>query len=220
MKAKDTIGIMLVDDHQMLRDGLRLLIETENDMRIVAEAASGEETLDMLSMDLGGVDVVVLDLGLPGMGGLDTIVEMRRRDLACRVVVLTMHNDRAIISRAIKAGVDGFVPKSAAHSHLLQAIRAVYQGQQYLHPQSISAVFPMLGRTESKNLRLQQLSDRECEVLQLIAKGHTSREIGEMLTLSPKTVDTYRLRCMKKLALTSRAELVQFALEIGLLDAV
>lgn len=210
---------MLVDDHQMLRDGLRLLIESEGDLRIVAEATSGEETLEALAGLEVDVDVVVMDLGLPGMGGLKAIEEIRRRDIDCRVVVLTMHNDRAIISRAIKAGIDGFVPKSAAHTNLLEAIRAVHHGEEYLHPQSMTAIFPELGKIQTPNFRFKQLSQRESEVLKLIAMGHTSREIGEQLSLSPKTVDTYRLRSMKKLELNSRAEIVQFALETGLLDA-
>lgn len=219
MNKGRAIAIMLVDDHQMLRDGLRILIESEDDLRIMAEATSGEEALEILGGEGADVDVVVMDLGLPGMGGLEAIETIRRLDLSCRVVVLTMHNDRAIISRAIKAGIDGFVPKSAAHTHLLEAIRTVNAGEQYLHPRSMGAIFPELAKPQAQQLHLKQLSEREIEVVRLIAMGHTSREIGEKLSLSPKTVDTYRLRSMKKLDLNSRAELVQFALKTGLLDA-
>lgn len=218
MTKKKAIGIMLVDDHQMLRDGLRILIESEQGLHIVAEATSGEEALEILAAQAQDVDVAVMDLGLPDMGGLEVIEEIREQGLDCRVVVLTMHNDRAIISRAIKVGIDGFVPKSAAHTNLLEAIRAVDGGAQYLHPQSMAAIFPELAQSPARVSPLDRLSERESEVLKLIAMGHTSREIGELLSLSPKTVDTYRLRSMKKLDLNNRVELIQFALETGLLD--
>lgn len=215
--GKSTIRLMLVDDHQMLREGLRMLIESEEDMKVMAEAGSGEDALAMLK-ELTP-DLVIVDLGLPGMGGLQAIEEMRSTNLACKIIVLSMHNDPEIVAQAIKAGSDGFVPKSTAHSHLLEAIRAVYSGQQYLHPLAVKAVFDEFSERKDKAFWLRRLSKREFEVLEFSAKGHTSRQIGEVLHLSPKTIETYRTRAMEKLHLENRAELIEFALQSGLLDA-
>ena len=209
------IRILLVDDHQMLREGLRILINGEEEMAVVGEAASGEEALALM-YDLNP-DVVIMDLGLPGIGGLAAIKAIRDSSHECKIVVLTMHGEKAMISQSFKAGANGFVPKSTAHTHLLEAIRTVYAGERYLDPDAaVSMVEEVTDRFE-KAMLLRDLSEREAEVFTLTAMGYTRTEISEQLAISPKTVDTYRLRSMDKLGLENRADMVRFALQAGIM---
>lgn len=210
------IRVLLVDDHQVLRDGLKALINSEDDLHVIAEAETGEQGIE-LAQKLAP-DVVVMDLGMPGMSGMEAIRKIRAQKIICRIVVLSMHNDKEVILQAVKAGCDGFVPKSTAHTNLLQAIRIVHSGERYLHPSAASVLVDELAEKSGKSLLLENLSNREQEVVRLSAMGYTSREIGEKLALSPKTVDTYRQRAMVKLNLEHRAELVKFALRAGLLE--
>jgi two-component system response regulator NreC len=214
--SKDRINILLADDHQMLREGLRALIQEEADMVVAGEAEDGESALE-LARELGP-DVVVMDLGMPGMGGMTAIGMIKEEMPSTRIVVLSMHGDQQVITRAMKSGAHAFVPKSTAHTHLMQAIRVVCRGETYLHPQAASAVVDALTDREEKALLLESLSERERQVVRFIALGYTSREIGMKLSLSPKTVDTYRYRASQKLGINHRAELVRFALQSGLID--
>ena len=209
------IKVMLVDDHQILRDGLRLLIDRQEDMCVAAEASSGEEALSLLGHT--EVDLIVLDLGLPGLSGFDTLEQIKRMQLSSRVVILSMYADQEIVTQAIKLGADGIVPKSAAHTHLLEAVRKVAEGKEYLHPEAVKEVMAELGGRSQKIFLLNKLSGREYQVMELTARGYTSRAIGESLSLSPKTIETYRLRIMEKLSLKNRADLVQLALKQGML---
>jgi two-component system response regulator NreC len=208
--------VILVDDHQVLRDGLKMLLEEETDIIVAGEASNGQEALQLLEQ--GPVDVVVMDLGMPGMSGFQLIEAIRARELPCRIVVLSMHSEREVVTQAIQAGVEGFVPKSTAHSDLLDAIRAVREGKNYLHPSAAGAVFNELQDRRNKSLLLEELSERERDVIRLTALGYTSREIGDRLSISHKTVETYRQRAMEKLSLNRRSEMVRFALRSGLLD--
>lgn len=214
--SEDKIRVVLVDDHQMLRDGLKLLIDGEADMITVGEAQTGEESIAVV-IELQP-DVVVMDLGMPGRGGLEAIRELRGRSSSQKIVILTMHGEQEMITESFKAGCDGFVPKSTAHTHLLEAIRSVINGERYLHPDV--AVGMMEGMTErhEKAMMLKDLSEREVEVFTLTALGYTRTKISEQLAISPKTVDTYRLRAMEKLELDNRAKLVRFALQAGILS--
>jgi len=214
----DPIKILLVDDHQVLRHGLRILLDEEGDLAVVAEAGTAEEAIQQATVSKP--DIVVMDLGLPGESGLDAIREIRRRELPVRIIVLSMHSGRELVMQAIQAGSDGYVPKSSAHTDLLQAIRAVHQGKRYLHPEAATAVVDELLEKHEEAQLLEILSDREKEVLQGTARGFTSREIGNKLALSPKTVDTYRQRGMEKLKLEHRSDVIQFALRAGLLDDI
>ncbi len=212
------IRVVLVDDHQVLREGLRALLDEEGDIDVVAEAGSaGEAIKQVLAHD---PDIVVMDLGLPDKSGLEAIKEIRADDLPVRVIVLSMHSGRELVMQALQAGSDGYVPKSSAHTDLLQAIRTVYQGKRFLHPDAATAVVDELLEKRVEAQMLEDLSEREEEVLRLIAMGYTSRETGEQLSLSPKTVDTYRQRAMEKLGLNHRSEVIQFALKAGLLDDI
>jgi two-component system response regulator NreC len=208
---------LLVDDHQVLREGLRLLLEGEEDMVVVSEAGTGKDAIRLAS-ELHP-DVIVMDLGLPDGNGINAIREIRSQERSVRIVVLSMYSDRELVMKALEAGSDGYVPKSSAHSDLLQAIRAVHIGQRYLHPIAATAVVDEMLEKQEGNQLLEILSEREREVLRLTAMGFTSRDIGDRLALSPKTVDTYRQRAMNKLELESRAELIRFALRAGLMEA-
>ncbi len=210
------IRLLLVDDHQMLRGGLRALIESEEDMIVVAEAGTAQEGIRQAAESQP--DIVIMDLGLPDGSGLDAIRKIRRLNLPVHIIVLSMHSGQELVLEAIHAGCDGYVPKSTAHTDLLQAIRSVHQGKRYLHPEAATIVIDKLLEKQANAQLLENLSEREQEVLRWCAMGFTSREIGEQLSLSPKTVDTYRTRAMEKLKIEHRSQIVQFALRAGLLD--
>jgi len=190
------IRVLLVDDHRVLRDGLRILLEGETDMEVVAEADTAGEGLALIREALP--DVVVMDLALPDQSGLAAIRAIREAELPCRIVVLSMHDRREFVSEAVDAGCDGFVPKSATHTSLIRAIRVVHQGERFLHPRAATALMNALTQQASEQEQLEQLSERELDVLRLTAMGYSSREIGLELAISPKTVETYRYRAMAK----------------------
>ncbi len=214
--SHNPVRILLVDDHNVLRDGLRALLENEPDLRVVGEAGTGAQAI-ALAHTLQP-DVVVLDLGLPDMSGIDVIRAIRLAQTALRIVVLSMYSQREFVVPAIEAGCDGYVPKSSAHTSLLQAIRTVLTGERYLHPTAATALIGSLRDHQSESAQFAALSEREQDVLRLTAQGFTSREIGETLIISAKTVETYRQRAMEKLGIEHRSDLVKFAVRAGLLD--
>jgi two-component system response regulator NreC len=212
-----TIQVLIADDHAVLRAGLRMLLEAQPDMTVVGEAADGEEAVAQVE-DLRP-DVVLLDLSMPGSGGLDVIRRIKVAHQDAAVLVLTMHDDESYLRRALEAGSAGYVLKRAADTELLAAIRAVSRGGAYLHPEHARGLLqgqhrePKLAPDDS----YEALSPREREALRLIALGHTNREIASILRLSVGTVEVHRARAMAKLGLTSRAALVRYALRRGLL---
>lgn len=217
----EKIRIVLVDDHAVLRAGLTALLNAEADMAIVGEAGDGVASLQVVADRQP--DVVLLDINMPNMSGLEALGELRKVAPTSRVLILTMHDDQTYLRQALAQGAAGYVLKQAADTELLTAIRTVYHGGAFLHPNHAQAllsptVTPGAGQpAPSDNLAI--LSERELEVLKLIALGHANKEIAEMLYLSVKTVETYKTRIMEKLELTSRAALVRFALKQGLLTA-
>jgi two-component system response regulator NreC len=213
-----TPRILLADDHAVLRSGLRLLLTSQSGYEVVGEASSGTETL-ALAEQLQP-DLILLDLSMPALGGLDALPALRKLVPNAKILILTMHDDPQYLRQALKHGASGYVLKKAADSELLSAIQAVLRGEVYVHP-SLTRI--LLDDMLEKSLAKQQnewdsLSEREQEVLKMVALGHTSAEIAEQLNLSAKTVETYRARGMEKLGLRSRAALVKFALQKGLLD--
>ncbi|MGD2155621.1 MAG: response regulator transcription factor [Anaerolineales bacterium] len=216
MMNKTQIRIVLVDDHQVLRDGLRVLLEDEGDIAIVGEASTGKEAIT-ISKKLKP-EIIVVDIGLLDISGLDLIPILKKELPNVRIVILSMHTSREYVMKAIEAGCYGYVPKSSAHTSLLEAIRVVMTGERYLHPKAASALVESLQQKRTKADILEILSDRELSVVRLTAMGHTSREIGLDLSISPKTVDTYRQRAMEKLEIENRPDLIRFALQSGLLD--
>jgi two-component system response regulator NreC len=217
----DPLEILLVDDHQMFRAGIKALIEAEGRMQVVGEAGTGEEAVERVR-ELKP-DVVVMDLSMPGTNGLDATRRIAALGLDTKVLVLTVHAEEEYLVPVVEAGASGYLTKTSADTDLLEALRVVARGQVFMPPKATTL---LLQRYKERNDRtedeggLQRLSPREREVLALTAEGFSSREIGEKLFISPKTVDTYRSRIMEKLGLSHRSELVRFALEVGLLKRV
>ena len=201
------IRVLIVDDHAVLRAGLRTLLNLQPDMEVVGEAAEGLEALEKTKrLD---PEVVLMDLSLPGMEGLEATKELKKTHPNVKVLILTMHEDRRFLYPALKAGASGYVVKRAADTELIDAIRAVSRGDAFLHPS--------VARIVVEDHVEQGLSDREREVLRLIAEGRTYKEMADLLAVSVKTIESYRERIKEKLNLHSRAELVRYALEKGLL---
>jgi len=209
------IRVLLADDHAVLRAGLRALIRAQPDLDVVGEAGDGDSALQK-AIDTAP-DVVVMDLTMPGGGGVRAIERIRHQCPAVRVLVLTMHDAPAYLRSALAAGASGYVVKSAADSELLAAIRAVHRGRVVLDPSLAAAVvYSSLPRRAVGGSPAGPLSPREREVLDLIAQGYTNQQMADQLGLSVKTVETYRSRLVEKLGLRSRAELVRYALDSGL----
>jgi two-component system, NarL family, response regulator NreC len=215
------LRLLLADDHAVLRTGLAALLNAREDMEVVGEAANGSEVLSLA--EVLQPDVVLLDLSMPLLSGLDVVPLLRQRAPTARILILTMHDDGAYLRQALKAGASGYMLKRAADVELIAAIQVVMRGDIYVHPSMTRSLLddkiPIAPEASGNEVDLwATLSEREQEVLRLVALGHTSREIAERLDLSDKTVDTYRLRGMEKLNLRSRAALVRYALSRGLLE--
>jgi len=215
----DKIKILLVDDHAMFRAGIRALIEAEQRMKVVGEASSGDEAVDR-TRELKP-DVVIMDLAMPGSNGLEATRRISALDLHTSVLVLTVHAEEEYLVPVVEAGASGYLTKTSADTDLLEAIRVVARGQVFLPPKAATLLLKRYKAEEGdEGAGLTDLSMREKEVLALTAEGFSSREIGQKLFISPKTVDTYRSRIMDKLGLSHRSELVRFALRVGLLKEV
>jgi two-component system response regulator NreC len=219
LEGNQPIRILIADDHAVLRAGLRLLLDAEPDMEVVGEAGNGIEALRR-ARELRP-DILLLDVTMPQMGGLDVLRELRDTLPGTRVLVLTMHDDEGYLREVLAAGGAGYVLKRAADVELLTAIRAIQQGGTYLHAAHTKVLFEDATDQpppETEERLEDRLSPREIQILRLTALGYTSREAADKLHLSPKTVDTYRARVMAKLELDSRIDLVRYALEKGLLE--
>jgi len=213
----DKIRVFLVDDHQVLRDGLQLLLESASDLQVIGEAENGTAALEMIPRLKP--DIVVMDLSLPDISGIEVTRAIRNQVPGVHIVVLSMHILKDFVLNAIQAGADGYVPKSSTHESLLDAIRAVAAGERYLHPTAANILVENYREEESQEeILFKELTTREQEVFRLTAQGFTSKEIGEKLIISPKTVDTYRQRAYEKVGVEHRSELVRLALKLGLLD--
>lgn len=216
MKSK--IKIIIADDHFVLRAGLKLLLNNEADFVVTAEASNGEEVLELLQTTSN--DVLIIDLSMPKMGGLECIKEIKSRGYATKILVLTMHDDEQYIKEVMRSGALGYVEKHALDTELFIAVKTVANGQRYLNSHNSQLLLnSLLIDSPKENLSdpYTLLSSREREVLKLIVRGHSMSQIGEMLCLSVKTVDTYKTRLMDKLNCTKKSQLVEYALNYGLL---
>ncbi|MDR7482303.1 MAG: response regulator transcription factor [Armatimonadota bacterium] len=216
----DRIRVLLADDHPVLRAGLRALLEHEPDMAVVGEASTGREAVAMAAQVRP--DVVVMDIGMPEMDGLEATRQIRDLGVNTHVLILTVHAQERYLFPVLKAGAAGYVNKTAADVELIAAIRTVAAGGAYLHPTATRALledFVARVQVGEEQDGYDRLSEREREVLKLVAAGYTAREIAKRLYLSPKSVETYRARILEKLELRTRAELVRYALRRGLLGA-
>lgn len=209
------INVLLADDHAIVRQGVRRLLEDRADMRIVGEAGDGHEALRLIRQLQP--DVVVMDLSMPGLDGIETTKQIVNEGLKTHVVILTMHATEEYAARLLQAGAHGFVGKEAFGEELTEAIRRVATGACYVPPSLSQSLPKRYARTHGDASPLQALSDRELQVLKRLAEGKTSREIAEALHLSVKTVETYRARLSTKLDLKTTAELVRFALRCGVI---
>jgi len=217
---KPKLKVLLADDHKLLRSGLKLLLQRNPDFVVVGEAADGEQTLQLFQQL--EPDLLLLDLSMPKMDGLDCLREIKSRWPGAKVIVLTMHEDENYIKQAMQAGAAAYVHKSAADTDLFKAIDAVQAGQLYLSQQDSNLLLHVLLKQDPASVDHQApyvlLSPRERDVLRLIAHGYSMAEVAERLSLSIKTVDTYKTRLMEKLGTTRKSELVSYALKYGLLS--
>jgi len=212
------IQILLVDDHEIVRTGLRMMLLAEDDLEIVGEVNSGEEALQAVK-DLKP-DVVLMDVAMPGIGGIEATRKIKAANADTAVLALTMHEDEQYFFEMLNAGASGYIPKRAAPDDLVSAIRVVNQGNVFLYPTLAKLlVKDFLDRAESGSTPVaEELTPREREVLTYIAEGYTNREIAQNLVISVKTVDRHRENIMQKLNLHNRVELVKYAIEKGLIS--
>jgi DNA-binding NarL/FixJ family response regulator len=209
------IRVLLADDHQVVRAGLRSLFEAHPDVEVVGEAADGEEAVRRAT-ELRPA-VVILDFSMPGLGGADAATALRREVPEAKVLVLSAYEDHGFVTQALQAGARGYLLKRAAAEELVQAVRTVAAGGVYLEP-ALAALLAV-GPGPASATSDETLSDRERDVLRLLAVGYTNKEIGARLKISVKTVETYKARGMEKLSLRSRVDLVQYASRRGWLTA-
>ncbi|MEA3153365.1 MAG: hypothetical protein QOK44_954 [Betaproteobacteria bacterium] len=208
-----TIRVVLVDDHAVLRDGLKALFSGARDMEVVGEAGDGREAIrQILQLE---PDVAVMDIAMPGLNGIEAVRAIREHGSKTRILMLSMHSTSEFVFRALEAGADGYVLKQCAGMEVVTAVRSVQAGRRYLS-RAISKTDLAAAQDSAQASPLARLSTRESEVLQLVVEGKASAEIAGLLHLSPKSVDTYRNRVMKKLGTKDVTGLVKFALQHGL----
>jgi two-component system response regulator NreC len=209
--------ILIADDHGVLRAGLRALLKAEPELEVVGEAADGAEALRLA----GALrpDIVLMDISMPDCGGIEATRRLRALLPDVRVLILTVHDDKSMVQEAIQAGAAGYILKRAAESELVNAIQAVSRGDMYVHlPMTRALQAEATSMPASDHVAAETLTPREIEVLRLIARGHTNRQIANLLTLSVRTVESHRANLMDKLDLHSRVELVRYAAQQGLLE--
>jgi DNA-binding NarL/FixJ family response regulator len=210
MSQKITVAIC--DDHALVRSGLRRLLEAEAGVEVVAEAATADEAVEAVGREQP--EVLLLDVVLPGRSGIDAIPDLRRASPETRLLVLSMQDDASYVRKAFGAGADGYLLKEAADAELVQAIEEVSAGRRYVHPALGARI--AAGEAAAASLAgADPLSEREHEVLRLLALGHTNQEIAKLLFISIRTAETHRARIMQKLGLSTRAEIVRYALGSG-----
>ena len=210
-----SIRVLIVDDHAVVRAGLRLLVDAEDDLQAVGEAGSARDAIfEARSLK---PSIVLLDVVMPDQSGLEIIPQLLHENDEAKVLVLSMQDEPRYVREAFEAGASGYVLKEAADAELVPAIREVAQGGRYVHPE-LGARLVTAESEERKRAEQDPLSDREREVLRLLALGHTNQEIATQLYISVRTAETHRAHIMQKLRLSSRAELVRYALEQGLLQ--
>jgi len=206
------IKVLIADDHAIMRAGLRQILTATADMVVAGEATHGQSVLEQLN--LLECHVILLDMSMPGLSGLDLIRRLRIDRPKLPILVLSMHNEGQIVTRALRAGASGYVTKDSDPNVLLTAIRKVAQGGKFIDPALVDSV--VLDISDVKMNENRQLTDREFQVLQMIAAGHTINKIAESLYLSTKTVSTHKIRLMRKLGIDNNADLIRYAIQHGL----
>lgn len=211
------IRVLVVDDHTIVRDGICALLALAGDIEVVGEAANGNEALKMVK-ELGP-NVVLMDIAMPIMNGLEATRRIRKEFPRAKVLILTQYDDKEFVFPVIEAGASGFISKTAASSELASGIRSVSQGDSYLSPSVTKLLIEDFqhGGGRASHDPYEQLTDRERDVLKLVAEGYTTQEIADMLVVSPKTVEGHRTNLMAKLGISNRIELVKYALRKGII---
>jgi RNA polymerase sigma factor (sigma-70 family) len=213
------IRVLVADDHAIIREGLRVMLGNQPDMEVVAVATNGREAIQLV--DEHGPDVAVMDISMPELNGVEAIQQILPKHPHMQVVVLSIHENKPYVHRALKAGAMGYLLKETAGLEVVDAVRAVQRGERYLS-QRIADLLTTESFQKLESLievsPLEALSPREREILQLVAEGKTSQEIAERLSISPKTVDTYRSRLMHKIGVEDMAGLVRFAIQHGVIS--
>lgn len=218
--SSDLIRVVLIDDHAIVRSGLKAVLGAAKDIQVVGEGADGSEALALVQRL--NPDVVVMDLSMGSTDGMSATKQLVEADARARVLVLTMHGEDEYLVPVLEAGAAGYLVKSAADRDLIDAVRTVARGEVYVRPTAARVLARELKRKDQHaddRQRFEKLTEREQSVLRLVAEGYTAPEIGEKLFISPKTVDTYKQRVGEKLGLTHRADYVKFALKLGLLTS-
>jgi DNA-binding NarL/FixJ family response regulator len=210
--------ILLADDHAVVRRGLRLVLETQPDLEVVAEAGDGAEAVRRGLQD--DVDLAVIDITMPRMTGLQATRELHRRRPALRILMLSMHENERYLYEALKAGASGYVLKTVADRDLVEACRAAMRGERFLYPGAMTPLIAdYLHRARNEQpLREDPLTPREQEVLKLVAEGYTNKQIAEALVISEKTVERHRANILEKLGMRDRVELTRYAIRHGLIE--
>lgn len=210
--------VLIVDDHAMLRSGIRMLIAAQPDLECVGESGSIREAIEAATQTRP--DVITLDLTMPGGSGIEGIGKLRAAAPDAKILVLTMHDDPAFVRSSLAMGASGYIVKSAADTELMGAIRAVARGRVFVDIQNVGTSDEIMGEASGGRASpFSKLSEREREVLIEVAKGYTNQQIAERVGLSVKTIESYRARLMQKLGLKDRADLMRLAVEAGLLKA-
>ena len=210
------IKVMLVDDHDLVRTGIKRLLEDHPDIKIVGEATSGEQALELVTEN--DPDVVLMDINMPGIGGLEATRKLLQRKPKLKIIVVTMHEDELFAQRLLKAGAMGYLTKGAKVDEILQALQAVMANQRYLCP-SIAQQIALSQMAEEESSPFDSLSERELQVLLMMMDGQSISVISEKLCLSPKTVSTYRTRLYAKLGVQNDIELARLALQFGVVES-
>jgi len=209
------INILIVDDHLIVREGIKRIIDDSADMNIIAEASSGMEALELIWKNK--YNLILLDISMPGKNGLQTLKEIKKYDNDLPVLMLSMHAEQQYAMRAIKAGASGYITKDAASVQLVEAIRKINGGRKYISPEVADLLATDLYHNNEKEPH-ENLSDREFEVLKMIAKGDSIKIIAKNLSISPKTVSTYRSRILEKLDLETNSDIIHYAINYKLED--
>ena len=209
------INILIVDDHLIVREGIKRIINDVPDMKIVAEASGGAEALDLIFNNL--YDIILLDISMPGQNGLQTLKLIKKHDKNIRVLMLSMHSEEQYALRSIKAGASGYMTKDAASNQLVLAIRKINEGRKFISQEVAELLTTDLYHDEDKDPH-EYLSDREFEILKMIANGKTIKTIASELSINHKTVSTYRSRVLKKLNLKNTTEIIHYVIDYGLRD--
>lgn len=214
------IRVLVADDHTIVRDGIRALLALVSDVEVVGEAANGMEALEKARQLVP--DVVLMDIAMPLMDGLEATRRIHKEFPEMKVLVLTQYDEEEYVFSIIEAGAQGFITKAAASSELASGIRAVYQGKSFLSPVAAKALvkhYQQATPLRNRNDPYEQLTQREREVLKLIAEGYTTQQIADMLVLSPKTVEGHRTNLMLKLDIHNKTELIKYAIRKGIVSA-